>query len=173
MTNLALIVSLMLGTQQLQCGGSDIGKTVRDSLFNEVVRQDRAADAAWLACDTKEKLAAHQAWVRAGVLSAIGGLPEKTPLNARVTGRIKKDGYVIEKVLFESRPHHYVTAHLFLPDNPKYKAPYPGVVSPCGHSATGKNAPWYQRVGVTGALHGLATLVYDPIDQGERRQHPK
>ena len=173
MTNLALIVSLMLGTQQLQCGGSDIGKTVRDSLFNEVVRQDRAADAAWLACDTKEKLAAHQAWVRAGVLNAIGGLPEKTPLNARVTGRIKKDGYVIEKVLFESRPHHYVTAHLFLPDSPKYKAPYPGVVSPCGHSLTGKNAPWYQRVGVTGALHGLATLVYDPIDQGERRQHPK
>ena len=49
MTNLALIVSLMLGTQQLQCGGSDIGKTVRDSLFNEVVRQDRAADVAWLA----------------------------------------------------------------------------------------------------------------------------
>ena len=122
MTNLALIVSLMLGTQQLQCGGSDIGKTVRDSLFNEVVRQDRAADAAWLACDTKEKLAEHQAWVRAGVLSVIGGLPEKTPLNARVTGRVKKDGYVIEKVLFESRPHHYVTAHLFLPDNPKYKA---------------------------------------------------
>ena len=94
MTNLALIVSLMLGTQQLQCGGSDIGKTVRDSLFNEVVRQDRAADAAWLACDTKEKLAARQACVRAGVLNAIGGLPEKTPLNARVTGRIKKNGYV-------------------------------------------------------------------------------
>ena len=173
MTNLTLIVSLMLGTQQLQCGGSDIGRDVRDSLFNEVVRQDRAADAAWVACDTKEKLAARQASVRAGVLNAIGGLPEKTPLNARVTGRIKKDGYVIEKVLFESRPKHYVTAHLFLPDSPKYKAPYPGVVSPCGHSGTGKNAPWYQRVGVTGAMHGLATLVYDPIDQGERRQHPK
>ena len=77
MTNLTILVSLMLGTQQLQCGGSDIGKTVRDSLFNEVVRQDRAADAAWLACDTKEKLAEHQAWVRAGVLNAIGGLPEK------------------------------------------------------------------------------------------------
>ena len=173
MTNLTILVSLMLGTQQLQCGGSDIGKTVRDSLFNEVVRQDRAADAAWLACDTKEKLAARQANVRAGVLNAIGGLPEKTPLNAYVTGRVKKDGYVIEKVLFESRPQHYVTAHVFLPDNPKYKAPYPGVVSPCGHSATGKNAPWYQRVGVTGAMHGLATLVYDPIDQGERRQHRK
>ena len=173
MTNLTILVSLMLGTQQLQCGGSDIGRDVRDSLFNEVVRQDRAADAAWLACDTKEKLAVRQAHVRAGVLDAIGGLPEKTPLNARVTGRIQKDGYVIEKVLFESRPSHYVTAHLFLPDSPKYKAPYPGVVSPCGHSLTGKNAPWYQRVGVTGAMHGLATLVYDPIDQGERRQHPK
>ncbi len=173
MTNLALVVSLLLSTPQLRCGDSDLGMCVRDSLFNEIVRLDREADAAWLACDTKAKLAERQASVRAGVLNAIGGLPEKTPLNARVTGTVKRDGYVIEKILFESRPKHYVTAHLFLPDGPKYKAPYPGVVSPCGHSGTGKLAPWYQRVGVTGAKRGLATLVYDPIDQGERRQHPK
>lgn len=173
MTNLTLVVSLVLGAQQLQCGGSDIGRTVRDSLFNEVVRQDRAADAAWIACDTREKLAARQREVREKTIAAMGGFPKKTPLNVRVTGRIKKDGYVIEKVVFESRPNFYVTAHLFLPDDPKYKPPYPGVVSPCGHSGAGKNAPWYQRVGVTGAMHGLATLVVDPIDQGERRQHPK
>ena len=173
MTNLTLVVSLMLSTPQLTCGESDLGRCVRDSLFNEVVRLDRAADAAWAACDTQEKLAARQREVREKTIAALGGFPEKTPLNARVTGKVKKDGYVIEKILFESRPKHYVTANLFLPDDPKFKPPYPGVVSPCGHSLDGKLAPWYQRIGVTGAKHGLATLVYDPIDQGERRQHPK
>ncbi|MBP5320832.1 MAG: prolyl oligopeptidase family serine peptidase [Kiritimatiellae bacterium] len=172
-TNLTFVVSLLLGTLNLKCGDSDLGRSVYDNLFNEVVRLDRAADAAWVACATKEAVAARQADVRMKTLAAIGGFPEKTPLNAQVTGTVKKDGYVVEKILFESLPKHYVTAHLFLPDDPAYKPPYPGVVSPCGHSGTGKLAPWYQRVGVTGAKLGLATLVVDPIDQGERRQHPK
>ena len=170
MTNIAMIVATVLTAHQLDCGTSSLGAAARETLFAELVRQDRAAEAEWTACTTKEALVARQACVRAMTLEAIGGFPERTPLNAQVTGRIEKDGYTIEKVLFESRPSHFVTAHLFLPASPKFKPPYPGVVSPCGHSGTGKNAPWYQRVGVTGATLGLATLVYDPIDQGERRQ---
>ena len=170
MTNLTILVSLLLGAPNVQCGGDSLGKIVRDDLFTRAVRMDRAADAAWTACGTKEELAARQASVRASVLSSIGGFPEKTPLNAKTIARIRRDGYSVEKVLFESRPRHYVTAHLFLPDEAKFKPPYPGAVSPCGHSLAGKNAPWYQRVGVTGAKLGVATLVYDPIEQGERRQ---
>ena len=170
MTNLTILVSLLLGLPQVKCGKDGLNSLVRDQLFNEAVRLDRAADAAWTACRTKEELAARQAEVRARTLAALGGFPEKTPLNARTTGRIAKDGYVIEKVIFESRPKHYVTGHLFLPDDPKFSPPYPGAVSPCGHSLNGKNAPWYQRVGVTGAKMGVATLVYDPIEQGERHQ---
>ena len=170
MTNLTLLVSLLLGTPQVQCAGGSLGSLVRDQLFNEAVRMDRAADAAWTACASRDALVARQAEVRARTLASIGGSPEKTPLNAKVLGRVQKDGYVIEKVLFESRPKHYVTGHVFLPDDPKFKAPYPGTVSPCGHSLAGKNAPWYQRVGVTGAKLGVATLVYDPVEQGERHQ---
>ena len=170
MTNLTLLVSLLLGTPQVQSAGDSIGRLVRDNLFNEAVRLDRAADAAWTACSTKEQLAARQAAVRAATIAAIGGFPEKTPLNSRVVGRVQKDGFAIEKILFESRPSHYVTAHLFIPTDPKYKPPFAGAVSPCGHSLAGKMAPWYQRVGVTGAKLGIATLVYDPIEQGERHQ---
>lgn len=173
MTNLATVVSMVLSTSLLTSGNSNLGRTPHDNLFNEVVRLDRASDAAWTACATREAVAARQAAVREQVIAAIGGFPERTPLRPVITGVVRKDGYVVEKVLFESRPNHYVTAHLFIPDDPKYKAPYPGVVSPCGHSIPGKAAPWYQRVGVTGAKLGLATLVYDPIDQGERRQRGK
>ena len=170
MTNLTLLVALMLSMPQVKCGKDSVGSLVRDQLFNESVRLDRAADAAWTGCATPAALKARQAEVRAKTVAALGGFPERTPLNAQVVGRVVRDGYAIEKVIFESRPKCYVTAHLFLPTDPKYRAPFPGVVSPCGHSLAGKNAPWYQRVGVTGAKMGVATLVYDPVEQGERHQ---
>lgn len=42
-------------------------------------------------------------------------LPAKTPLNTRITGTIDCDGYRIEKLVFESRPKIYVTAHVYVP----------------------------------------------------------
>lgn len=170
MTNLALVVSLLLKGPMLESGGHDLGYQVYDGLFNEVVRLDRAADAAWTQCASPAALAERQSEVRNKVIEAIGGFPERTPLNAKTTGVVERDGCKIEKVLFESRPGHFVTAHLFLPDTARCAPPWPGVVVPCGHSLAGKRAPYYQRAGLAGARAGLATLIYDPIEQGERRQ---
>ncbi len=78
------------------------------------------------------------------------------------------DGFTIEKVIYESRPDHHVTANLYLP-LPKGKR-VPGVLVPCGHSANGKAADPYQRACILMAKNGLAVLCYDPIGQGERRQ---
>ena len=170
MTSLSVAISLVLAAPLLKSAKHDMGLCVYDALFNEVVRLDRASDAAWVNCASVEELERRQASVRAKVLEAIGGLPERTPLNAQVTGHVEKDGCRIEKVLFESRPRHFVTAHLFLPDETEFKPPWPGVIVPCGHSPAGKNAPVYQRGGLIGAKTGLATLVFDPVEQGERRQ---
>ena len=45
----------------------------------------------------------------------LGEFPPKTPLNPQVTGIIEKDNYIIEKLIFESRPQFYVTANLYVP----------------------------------------------------------
>ncbi|HCO94241.1 MAG TPA: metalloendopeptidase, partial [Phycisphaerales bacterium] len=119
---------------------------------------------------TPEQIAEYQKRLRKEFLEAIGGLPERTPLNPQVTGVIQRDGYRAEKVIFESQPNHHVTALLFLPDTGKYKPPYPGVLVPCGHSANGKASEAYQTMGALLALNGMAGLVFDPIDQGERSQ---
>ena len=97
----------------------------------------------------------------------IGAFPERTPLNARVTGRLQGKGYRIEKVIFESRPRHHVTASLYLPETQK---PCPAILIPCGHSHTGKASGQYQRAAILFARNGMAALCYDPVSQGERYQ---
>ena len=99
----------------------------------------------------------------------VGELPQgKTPLNAKVTGLINFLGYRVEKVIFESRPNHHVTAVLYVPTTGS--GPFPGVVMACGHAATGKGSDLYQKACALLALNGFTVLNYDPISQGERHQ---
>jgi len=105
--------------------------------------------------------------LRAKFIEALGGFPDKTPLNAQVVGKEVFDGYRIERVIYESRPGHHVTATLYLPAG---DGPFPGVLMPIGHSLTGKAADYVQRGAILLAKNGLACLAYDPIGQGERRQ---
>ena len=117
-----------------------------------------------------EQIAVYQKRLRSKFLEALGPLPRRTPLKARITGEIHRRGYKVEKIIFESQPKHYVSAVLFLPDSKKHKAPYPGVLVPCGHSRNGKASEAYQTMGALLALNGMAAMVFDPIDQGERSQ---
>ncbi len=108
-----------------------------------------------------------QAERRAFFLRQIGGLPKQTPLNPKVVGMLKGDGYRVEKIMFESRPDFHVTANLYLPVTP---GPWPGVIVPCGHSHDGKVSDGHQRLCILLARNGMAAMCYDPVGQGERYQ---
>src|SRR5262245_55615188 len=104
--------------------------------------------------------------VRRKILAALGGLPDYAgPLNARVTGKIQADGYVIEKVIYESLPHFYVTANVYRPSRP---GRYPAVLLQAGHTQEGKAEP--QLLAANLALKGFVSLAFDPAGQGEREQ---
>ncbi len=66
------------------------------------------------------------------VANGLWPMPEKTPLNAVIDGKIERDGFSVEKVHFQSLPGHYVTGLLFRPTHPS-ASPSPGVLSPHGH----------------------------------------
>jgi cephalosporin-C deacetylase-like acetyl esterase len=103
-------------------------------------------------------------------LELIGGLPtERSPLHARVTGEIQREGYIIRKVIFESLPEYYVTANLYVPTTGK--APFPAVLTPCGHSANGKAYDVYQHLFIGLVKRGYVVLSYDPMGQGERYEY--
>lgn len=50
-------------------------------------------------------------YIRRKLRECFGPFPERTPLNAQVTGTIERPHYRIEKIPFESRPHFPVTAN--------------------------------------------------------------
>jgi len=116
---------------------------------------------------TPEDVKKRQDALRSKFVEALGGFPEKTPLNPKVVGTVRGDGFRVEKVIYESRPDHHVTANFYVPEG---KGPFPGVLVPCGHSDNGKASEAYQRVCILMAKNGLAVLCYDPIGQGERMQ---
>jgi dienelactone hydrolase len=107
--------------------------------------------------------------VRQRIELSFGPWPKKTDLRPRITGRLERDGYNVEKVIFESRPGFPVTANLYLPTG--IDRPVPGVVGTCGHSTNGKQAEFYQAFAQGLARQGHACLIYDPIGQGERFQY--
>lgn len=137
-------------------------------LKNEFYRKvDRRNQAFETMLKSESACRAWQAERRDFFLQQIGGLPERTPLNPQIVGRLQGKGYRIEKILLESRPSFHVTANLYLPESPP---PWPAVLVPCGHSHNGKAAGQYQRVCMLLARNGMAAACYDPIGQGERYQ---
>lgn len=88
-------------------------------------------------------------------------------LNPQVTGILERNGYRIEKILFESQPGFHVTANFYLPEG---DGPFPGILHPCGHSENGKAYESYQIANQLLVRNGFAVLCYDPIGQGERKQ---
>jgi cephalosporin-C deacetylase-like acetyl esterase len=115
-----------------------------------------------------KELTHRQRYLRERLLEMIGGLPERTPLNARVVGKIDKGDIVVEKIIYESLPHFYVTGLLYFPKD--RSGPIPAIFSPCGHSKNGKAYEVYQRFHLSLAKRGFAVLTIDPLGQGERSQ---
>jgi dienelactone hydrolase len=94
-------------------------------------------------------------------------LPEKTPLNAKVTGTVERGDVVIEKLHYQSRPGLYVTANLYRPK--KVTGKLPAVLYVCGHSSRGRdgNKTAFQDHGTWFASNGYVCLIVDTLQLGE------
>jgi dienelactone hydrolase len=98
-------------------------------------------------------------------------LPERTPLDAIVTGRLDRDDFKVEKLYFQSRPHLYVTGNLYLPK--KQTGRVPAILYVCGHSGVKKDGvsfgskAHYQHYGAWFAQNGYVCLIIDTLQLGE------
>jgi hypothetical protein len=91
------------------------------------------------------------------VANGLWPMPEATPLQAVIHGKMDLGRYTIEKVSFASMPGVYVTGNLYRPKNHTGKAP--GILSPHGHWADGR---FYDAfVGRNGAK-----TIFDQLENG-------
>lgn len=102
---------------------------------------------------------------------SLSPLPERTPLQPEVTGRIEHEEFVVEKLHFQSMPGLYVTANLYLPK--EIEEPVPAILYVCGHGevkldgVSYGNKVTYQHHGAWFARNGYACLTLDTIQLGE------
>jgi len=142
-----------------------------DRYFARRVTELSTAD--WQKEITRENWPAVQAKMR-GELQHMLGLdpwPARGALNPKITGTVQGDGYVIEKLHFESLPGLYVTANLYRPTT--VAQPLPTVLYVCGHSRIVEdgvsmgNKTDYQHHGIWFARHGYVCMAIDTIQLGE------
>lgn len=143
-------------------------RMMQEWLVEQVRGAETRGNALRDAVNTKADAEAYVKSVQERIRLAFGPLPEKTPLNAKVTGTEVRDGYRIENIIFESRPGYMVTGNLYVPAG-KTK-PMPAVIGVCGHSLNGKAADAYQAFAQNLARLGTVCFIVDPVGQGERFQ---
>jgi dienelactone hydrolase len=143
-------------------------RMMQDYTTRQVEKSLAAARKKRASLKTKQEAEAYVRDVRSKIAQCFGPWPEKTPLNARITGVMERDAYKIEKVIFDSRPGFPVTANLYIPKNRQF--PLPGIVGTCGHGDPAKATPIYQSFAQGLARQGYVVLIFDPIGQGERVQ---
>ena len=99
----------------------------------------------------------------------IGPFPEKTPLNAKIISVIQKDGYRIEKIVYESFPGSYVTGILYVPE--KVKGKVPAILNVIGHNQESFRNELYQVINYNLVMKGIMVFAIDPPGQGEHVQN--
>ena len=92
------------------------------TISQKLHEMDVEADLAWTKLANRADYDSYRKQMHRKMMAAMGEWPERTPLNARTVATIKREGYRIEKVIFESMPKLFVTANLFIPETPKFKA---------------------------------------------------
>ncbi|MFB3827531.1 MAG: dienelactone hydrolase family protein [Bryobacteraceae bacterium] len=158
----ALLLILLTGVSQdtLQVSSGLQGMT--DRYLDRVEQECRDRRAVEMSrVRSAAAVRARQAYIQRKLLEQIGGFPARTPLNPRLSGTLRRPGYRVEKLIFESQPRFYVTANVYVPEGPP--PPFAAVL---GSGDQGKASG--QRAWIGLVKRGFLVLAYDLPGQGER-----
>ena len=104
--------------------------------------------------------------LRKRLLGAWGGFPDKScALSPRKLDELKRDGYRVEKIIFQTRPDVWMTANAYVPDK---SGKLPAVLVVHGHWRGAKQDPVVQARCIGLAKLGFFVLAVDAFGAGER-----
>lgn len=138
---------------------------MRSLQADALARRDRRIEGLRTPEDVAEWAEQLRAWYRrrVGPLLELEGEPRR-----EFHGRVEREGYHVEKWLFEVMPGTFSSANLYVPGKPNDAGV--ALLAPMGHWAGGKALDEYQNLGGYMACNGIAVLVYDHAGVGERRE---
>ena len=105
-------------------------------------------------------------------------MPKKTPLKPKITGRVVRDGYTIEKVAIQTYPGFYLAGNLYRPiekpGDPDHARP--AVLVTHGHWENGRMANEERGSisarAITFARMGIVAFTYDMVGYNDTHQVP-
>lgn len=123
----------------------------------------RKGDAAPLTMDEWQH---RRALLKDHLVAAWGGFPE-TPcdLEPRKFGEFEREGYRVEKLMFQTRPGVWMTANAYVPSK---QGRLPAILNVHGHWAGAKQDPIVQSRCIAAAKLGFFVLSVDAFGAGER-----
>lgn len=169
---------LLLGlTWQAVGWGQPLGEPDKDSpgdaMIQDYLRRETAKIEALFAEDLKSlndwQSRRDQYLAQYYYMLGLSPLPERSALQATITGTYQGDGFVVDMIHFQSRPRLYVTGNLYRPAQYTPGDKLPAVLYVCGHSNRGRdgNKTAYQSHGIWFARHGYICLMLDTLQLGE------
>lgn len=145
-------------------GGNMLSKFLNKQAYEYLDLRDKEVTGLLTKTDWENR----QRKIKKVLMQTVGPFPyDKTPLNPIITGTIVKEGYKIEKILYESLPGFYVSSCLFIPDGIGKK---PAVLYVSGHYQESFRHKDYQVMILNLVKKGFIVFAIDPISQGERIQ---
>src|SRR5262245_1384377 len=126
-------------------------------------RQLRAGDKL---PETLEEWTRQKAALREKLLASWGGFPKQPcDLAPKKLGELARDGYRVEKVVFQTRPGVFMTANAYVPEGAGKR---PAVLCVHGHWRGAKQDPVPQARCISLARLGFFVLAVDAFGAGER-----
>ena len=162
-TRWGLVLGLALGL----CSWAS-AEEPQNNAYLEFIRASAQRDVAAGGAPLPDLAAAQRrlAVVRKRLLEAWGGFPEvPCDLAPQKLGEIDRDGYKLERLLLQTYPGVWMTAHAYVP---KKAGKLPAVLCVHGHWKEAKQAPQVQARCIGLAKHGFFVLAVDAFGAGER-----
>lgn len=147
--------------------------------FLEFIRQQArdlsATRIAETPAGTKAEWALQEKGIRGGLASAWGAWPGPAPaakasVEVRKLGELDRDGYRLERLLLQTLPGVWMTAHAYVPKTEGKPAggKCPAILQVHGHWAGAKQDPHVQARCIGAVKHGFFVLAVDAFGAGER-----
>ncbi|QDU96948.1 dienelactone hydrolase family protein [Lignipirellula cremea] len=135
-----------------------------------VQQANDASSKAWAGIDSTAAWEAFRDQRLEAMRRSFGPFPQPpASLPVHITASLPGEGYVVDKLVFQSRPGLWVSALLYRPA--RIDRPAPGIIVSHAHH-TPKSHGELQDMGATWARAGCYVLTPDHLGHGERREHP-